>query len=164
MGAPLNNRPSLAQFVGMAPAEIAALSPEGLALLQEEAIAAQEAAKLSRDRVEAAIALRYGEAAANARRAQGKHTGTVRIEDGAVTIVADLPKRITWDQERLAAMVARIKAAKADPAEYVETAYSVSERRYAAWPESIREDFSAARTIATGKPTFRLAINPETRA
>jgi hypothetical protein len=104
MGASLNNRPGLAQFDGMAPAEIAAFSPEVLALLQEEAIAAQDAAKRRRELLEDAIALRYGEAAAAARRARGKDAGTVRIEDGPVTIVADLPKRVSWDQDRLAAM------------------------------------------------------------
>lgn len=87
-----------------------------------------------------------------------KDTGTVRIADGDVTVVADLPKRVEWDQDELAAMVARIDAAGADPAAYVETSYRVSERKYAAWPESIREGFTAARTVRAGRPSFRLVI------
>ncbi len=32
------------------------------------------------------------------RRAEGKDTGTARFQDGSVTVVADLPKRVEWDQ------------------------------------------------------------------
>jgi hypothetical protein len=43
-----------------------------------------------------------------------------------------------------------------DPTEYLEIAYRVSERRFGAWPEAMREGFAAARTETTGKPVFRL--------
>jgi hypothetical protein len=55
-------------------------------------------------------------------------------------------------------MVARIRAAGDDPAEYVETTFRVSERKYAAWPTAIREGFEAARTVKPGKPIFRLVL------
>ena len=71
-------------------------------------------------------------------------------------IVADLPKKVSWDQDRLAAMAERIRAAGDDPAEYLEIAYRVPERRYGAWPEALREGFSDARSETTGKPVFRL--------
>ena len=35
---------------------------------------------------------------------QRKDTGTVRFTDGDVTIVSELPKRVEWDQDRLAAI------------------------------------------------------------
>ena len=49
-------------------------------------------------------------------------------------------------------------AAGDDPAEYVETSYRISERKYAAWPVSLRDGFEAARTVKAGKPTFRLVV------
>jgi hypothetical protein len=52
--------------------------------------------------LDGAIALRYAEQAARLRHQQGKDTGTVRFEDGDVTVVAELPKRIDWDQNALA--------------------------------------------------------------
>ena len=43
-------------------------------------------------------------------------------------------------------------------AEYVETTFRVSERKYGAWPAAIREGFEAARTVRPGKATFRLQL------
>ena len=64
--------------------------------------------------------------------------------------MADLPKRVDWDQDKLAAMVARIRAADVDPAQYVDIAIKVPERKYAAWPDNIREQFEPARTVRPG--------------
>jgi hypothetical protein len=113
------------------------------------------------DWLHGAIGLRYADRAAAARRAEGKDTGTVRLADDDVTVIADLPKKVEWDQTALSDMVGRIRAAGDDPAEYVDTSYRVSERKYGAWPASIREGFEAARTVKPGKPTFRLTLPKE---
>jgi hypothetical protein len=138
--------------------EIAALPADLLAVLQEEAEDAAKAARTPADWLNGAIALRYGDRAASARRSEGKDTGTVRLEDGEVTVIADLPKRVEWDQVTLGKMVARIRAAGDDPAEFVETTFRVSERKYGAWPAAIRDGFEAARTVKAGKPSFRLVL------
>ena len=141
--------------------EIADLPAETLATLQEKTDAQLKAARAAVAKLDQALAVRYADKAATARRRAGKDTGTVRIEDGPVTIVADLPKRVEWDQGQLATMVERIRAAGEDPAEYVDIAFKVPERKYGAWPESIREGFAAARTVRPGKPTFRLTLDRE---
>lgn len=156
MNAP--NRPRLGDLPTMPIGDIAALPAAVLALLQEEAEEAAKAARSLADWLNGAIALRYGDRATTARRAEGKDVGTVRFEDDEVTVIADLPKRVEWDQARLGEMVARIRAAGDDPAEYVETTFRVSERKYGAWPAAIREGFEAARTLRPGKPTFRLVL------
>jgi hypothetical protein len=138
--------------------EIAALPADLLAVLQEEAEEAAKAARQLADWLNGAIGLRYADRAAAARRAEGKDTGTVRLDDGEVIVIADLPKKIEWDQVTLGQMVARIRAAGDDPAEYVETTFRVSERKYGAWPAAIREGFEAARTVKPGKPTYRLVL------
>ena len=74
-------------------------------------------------------------------------------------VVADLPKRVEWDQAQLAALVKRIRAEGDDPAEYVDVAFKVPERKYAAWPTGIRSAFEGARTVKTGKPVFRLNLD-----
>ena len=53
-------------------------------------------------------------------------------------------------------MVERIRAAGDDPAEYVEISFKVSERKYVAWPEAIRQDFEPARTVRTGSLSVAL--------
>ncbi|MCA3575511.1 MAG: hypothetical protein IOC86_16450, partial [Aestuariivirga sp.] len=91
-----------------------------------------------------------------ARADAGKDFGVVRFTDGDVTVVADLPKKVEWDQRELAELVDRIKAEGDDPSDYVEVSFRVSERKYTAWPTPIRNAFERARTVRTGKETFEL--------
>ncbi|CAM5772594.1 hypothetical protein BMIN10S_03973 [Bosea minatitlanensis] len=136
--------------------EIAVLPANVLAILQQDADAALKNAKTLKDWLDGAIALKFGERARQARATLGKDTGTVRFSDGAVIIVADLPKKVEWDQGRLAALVETIRASGEDPTQYIEIRLEVSERAYGAWPDAIRRAFEPARTLKTGKPTFRL--------
>ena len=161
MVAQLSNRPTLATIRQLPVGEIIALPAEHLALLQADAREALDAAKRLQDWIEAAIALRYEQRAIAARAAAGKDTGTVRFEDGAVEVVVDLPKRIEWDQARLATLAEQIRAGGENPAEYVEVAFKVPERAYTAWPERIRQAFEPARTVRTGRQSFKLSLKPE---
>lgn len=153
------NRPSLADLARMPIGEIVALSGETLALLQEEAEENLRRAKTAKDWLDGALERKYGALAAEHRRVEGKDTGTVRFDDGAVTVVADLSKKVEWDQTQLAAIVERIRTGGGEPGDYVETSFKVSERKYGAWPAHIRTTFEAARTVKTGKPTFVLKPN-----
>ncbi|MEO0429437.1 MAG: hypothetical protein AAF160_18560 [Pseudomonadota bacterium] len=157
------NRIPLDDLPSMSIDEIIALSGEQLALAEDEACERLRAAKTLYDWIVGAIALKYGDDALEARRAEGKDTGTVRLQDGPVTVVAELPKRVDWDQAMLAGLVERIRADGADPAEYVDIAFSVPERKYTAWPKDIRQEFEPARTVRTGKPKFRLLLGEEVR-
>lgn len=148
-------------FMRMQIGEIAALPAEQLALLQADIEDALRVAKTSRDWLDGALAIKYGDTAAAARQAAGKDTGTVRFSDGTVTVIADLPKRVDWDQAQLAALADRIRAEGENPADYVDITFKVPERKYGAWPSSIRSAFESARTVRAGKPTFNLSPNDE---
>lgn len=139
--------------------EIVALPAEQLALLQEATDANVRSAKAISDWLEGAIALKYTDRAVMARMEASKDTGTVRFDDGAVTVIADLPKRVDWDQAQLAGLVERISAAGDDPAEYVDVSFKVPERKYSAWPEGIRQNFEPARTVRTGTLKVKLELN-----
>src|SRR6056297_677983 len=154
-----DNTPTPDDLPGIAPQEIADLPVELLAILQSEVDARLKRDKAAKARLDAALALRYAIRAAEERQARSKDTGTVRFDDGDFTIVADLPKRVEWDQDRLAAMVERIRAAEDDPAEYVDIAFKVPERKYEAWPDAIRAGFEPARTVKTG--TLKVEIVPQ---
>lgn len=159
----ISNRISLDELRRMAVGDIAALPAEQLALLQDEAADNLRRAKTICDWLDGAVALKYGDRARAARETAGKDTGTVRLQDGAVTVVAELPKRVDWDQAVLANLVERIRTDGADPAEYVDVSFSVPERKYTAWPNNIRQEFEPARTVRTGKPKFRLLLGEEVR-
>jgi len=150
------NAPTLDQLRTMPVGDIIALPSEVLAVLQEDADAALKSAKSMKDWLDGAIAQKFSDRAREARAAIAKDTGTVRFSDGAVTIVADLPKKVDWDQAKLAGLVESIRASGEDPGQYIEISFSVSERAYDAWPDAIRRAFEPARTVRTGKPSFRL--------
>ncbi len=139
--------------------EIAALPVEQLVLLQEELNAHLNDARQLKERLDAALDRRFGQRARAIRASHGKDAGTVRFEDGAVTITADLPKRVVWDQKQLAAIAGRIRAGGEDPTEYVDIAFKVPERKFTAWPAHIRAAFEDARMVKTGKPSYRLSLS-----
>jgi len=144
------NAPRVDDLMSMPPQEIAALPVELLATLQREIDKALKHGKAVKARLDAALIARYASRAEELRRLHGKDTGTVRFDDGDFTIVADLPKRIAWDQRQLAAMAKHIRDAKDDPSEYIDVTFKVSERKYTAWPEHLRRDFETARTVRPG--------------
>jgi hypothetical protein len=155
------NRPTLESMRHLPIGEVINLPAEHLALLHEEARSTHEMTKRALDWVEGAIALRYEQRAIAARAAAGKDTGTVHFDDGPVSITADLPKRVDWDQRQLADLVERIRAGGENPGEYIEVSFKVPERAYAAWPERIRNVFEPARTVRTGRQTYKLTLNAE---
>lgn len=152
------NTPDFDILINLSAGELAQLPVELLAALQAELDHAAKQLKSALARFSTALEVRYATRAAEARKACGKDTGTVRLVDGNYTVVADLPKRVEWDQAKLAAMVDRIRAGGEDPAEYVEIGFKVPERAYAAWPEAIREGFEPARTVKTG--TLKVTLAP----
>jgi hypothetical protein len=154
-----DNTPDINEVINLPVGEIALLPVDLLAALQHEIDAAAKQMKAVTTRFNAALEVRFATRAAELRNSSGKDTGTVRFDEGDFTIVADLPKRVDWDQNRLAAMVERIRAAGDDPAEYVEISFKVPERNYVAWPDAIRRGFEPARTVRTG--TLKVEIVPQ---
>ena len=161
MDALRTNRPTLDAMRRMPVHEVIALPAVHLALLQADAREALDAAKRMQDWLEAAIALRFEQRAIAARAAAGKDTGTVRFQDGGVEVAVDLPKKVEWDQARLAALSEQIRAGGEDPSQYVEISFKVPERSYVAWPERIRHVFEPARTVRRGRQTFKLTPKAE---
>ncbi|MDO6588042.1 hypothetical protein Q4543_21275 [Salipiger sp. 1_MG-2023] len=159
----ISNHITLADIHRMPVGQIAALPADQLALLKGAAEEQLTQAKSVADWLDGAISLKYSDRARDTRQEAGKDTGTIRFEDGGVTVIAELPQRIDWDQALLAQIAENIASAGEDPAEFIETKLSVSERKYGALPESWRKGFEPARTVRTGKPKFRLVLNEEVR-
>jgi len=157
----ISNHITLADIHRMPVGQIAELPADQLALLKEAADQQLTQAKTVSDWLDGAISLKYADRAAEYRHESGKDTGTIRFEDDGVTVIADLAKRIDWDQAKLAKIAENIASAGEDPAEFIETTLKVSERKYTALPESWRKGFEPARTVRTGKPKFRLVLGGE---
>jgi hypothetical protein len=154
-----NNTPSIDELINLPAGEIAQLPVDLLTSMQREIEAAAKQMKAVTARFATALEIRYATRAAEARRACGKDTGTVRLADGDFTVVADLPKQVAWDQDRLADLVERIRTAGGNPAQYVDIGFKVPERKYAAWPDVIRVEFEPARTVRPG--SLKIEIVPQ---
>ena len=113
------------------------------------------------DHIDQAIDFKWSERARNLRHDAGKDTGVVHFDDGNVRVTADLPKKVDWDQARLAEITRRITDSGDDAKQYVEIGYRVSETKFNAWPETLKSAFEAARTVKSGKPSYRLALMKE---
>ena len=151
------NTPSVDDMLNMPTGDLAQMPVELLAVLQAELDHAAKQLKVATARLGAALEVRYATRAAEARRACGKDTGTVRLADGDYTVVADLPKRVDWDQEALAQIARNIADSGEDPAEFIDTKLTVSERKYGALPEAWRKGFEPARTVKVGALKVTLA-------
>lgn len=136
-----------------------------LANLKAEVEKRLEEAKRLDAKLDAALDYRYGPRARQVRAEQDKDTGTVRFEDNGFIVVADLPKRVKWDQQRLKELIELIRSSWGeDPADYVKAKFEVSERAYEAWPPMLKELFTPARTVETGKPSYELLAHDERRS
>lgn len=142
-------------------AEIVALPATELARLQKDADEALRKAKLTVAWLDSVLTQKYATRAKAARADAGKDFGVARFTDGDVTVVADLPKKVEWNQRDLADLAERIKAEGEDPRDYVEVSLKVSERKYGCWPKHIRLLFEPSRTVRAGKETFELISEQE---
>lgn len=149
------------QVLAMPAGDLALQTSESLFQLKNDAADLQALAKAVVDHLDRALDLKYSKQAHALRLAAGKDTGVVHFDDGHVQVTADLPKKIEWDQKKLADLVRRMTANGDNPAEYVEISYRVSETKFNAWPETLKSAFAPARTLKTGKPGFRLALLQE---
>jgi hypothetical protein len=73
-----------------------------------------------------------------------------------------LPKKVEYDQPKLRAAVETLRSWGENPEHYIGIEFKVSEAKYNAWPPAIRTLFEPARTLKTGKPTFKLERIPAT--
>ena len=152
----MSNRYTLAQLREMTADQVSILAVDHLAMLLEDVAELKADAKRLDDLLNTAIALGYGPRAAELRKAEGKATGTVSIEAEGYTVRADLPKKVEWDQAALRVAMETVKGWGEDPADYITAALSVPESKFNAWPASIRAVFEPARTVSTGRASFKI--------
>ncbi|PJK06618.1 hypothetical protein CO612_03375 [Lysobacteraceae bacterium NML71-0210] len=112
-----------------------------------------------RAKLDAAKLQRFGEQARAALRESGRDFGTAHVNDGALHVKYELPKKVTWNQAILKEMAERIAASGDKIEDYIDVKLSVSESRYSNWPTTLREQFAAARTVEEGKPSITLTLD-----
>jgi len=137
-------------------AELESLPLEDFDRLVQRVSAAEEAARHYKQFLQGVLHRRFGARAGQLRREAGKTTGMVRFNVDGHTIVADLPKKVDYDQRKLKDAVDALRKWGEDPEDYVSLEVKVAEAKYTAWPPAVRQLFEPARTLRAGKPTYRL--------
>ena len=152
---------NLQQANKMSTQEISEFSAKEIMTLQTSAAESLQQAKRINDRIHDALELKYKDLASVSRIHAGKESGSVNFEDGQIQVSADLPKRVTWDQKQLAEVSKRIQESGEDPLQYMDIAYKVPERKFTAWPDTIKSAFQDARTLKMGRQSFKLTQGDE---
>ena len=102
------------------------------------------------------LASRFKARAAQVRSRLGKETGAARFTQDGFTVLADLPKRVEYDQKKLRIAVDELRAQGKDPLDYVAFEISITEAAWNGFDGVGRACFQEARTVKTGKQTFEL--------
>jgi len=148
-----------ADIAEMSIGQMAALPAAQKAELDRNLDAAIDWLKKARTKFDAALDAAYGEQARAALRESGRDFGTAHISDGPLRIKFDLPKKISWNQKQLSEIAERIAASGEKVEGYLDIKLSVSESRYTNWPPTLQQQFAAARTVDSGKPSFTLSTD-----
>lgn len=112
-----------------------------------------------RTKLDAAKLQRYGEQARRTLRDSGRAFGTAHVNDGALHVKYELPKKVSWSQPILKEMAERIVASGDKVEDYIDIKLSISESRYINLPFALQQQFAAARTVEEGKPTITLTLD-----
>jgi hypothetical protein len=137
-------------------AELVMLPAVEKARIQLQLKAAADTLRQAVQKFEAALEVTYGAAGRDALRESGRDFGAARCFDGDLQVVFELPKRVSWDQQRLAELAERIVSGGEKVEHYIDAKLSVPESRFKNWPPALQAQFSGARTVEPGKPSITL--------
>ena len=152
----MSNRVTIDQLSELTMGEVSSLPLDQLAALVDDVAERKAALSSASEILTAALEKRFGASIRDAMREQNKDTGTVRVEAGDFVAVADVPKKVEWNDAKLRAAVKQLTDMGEDTAEYVDTKLTVSEAKFKAWPTALKKLFEPARTVKTGKLTIKL--------
>ena len=147
------------------PADIAEMSIAQLAILPTQQLCEVDAnidkaitwLKGARTKVDAALEQRFGQQGREALRDTARDFGTAHFNVDGVHVKYELPKKVSWDQNKLKAIAERMVASGETVESYLDVKLSISETRYTNWPPSLQQQFADARTVDAGKATFELS-------
>ena len=152
----MSNRTTLAQLAEMEPSGVHALPLDHIAMMLEDVALSKSQYRIAETRLNDELLRRFGDAADATRKGLGKDTGTVTILESGFRIRADLPKRVVWDQAKLAEVSTIVQEWGEPLTDFMTVEYKVAENKFNAWPRTIKAVFEPARTVAPGAPTFKI--------
>lgn len=152
----MSNRVTLERLIDMTPGEFDGLPLEQVVMLMEDVADLKAKAKQADEKIAHCLDHRFAAMAAKLRQTEGKETGTVRIQNGDFVLIADLPKKVEWNEEGLKVVEAALREQGEPIEDYIKIRRTVAESAFNAWPSSLQSMFLPHRTVSTGKPSYKL--------
>lgn len=118
-------------------------------------------AKMTKDWLHGILVEKYKDQSQSVRQQLGKDTGTIRMEEDGVMVVSNLPKKVEWDQKKLAEIIEKLTSEGWNIQQLATQNYKVSERQFNNLPSGVRAQLEDARTIKVGKPSIKLEMPAE---
>lgn len=115
--------------------------------------------KEMKQKLDDGLNLRFAEAARSNLQGSGKDTGTARFFDGTYQIIAEIPKKVTWDTEKMEEIIKKISKERKE--DLIKITYSVDERKYLSLPPEWQSVFKEARTVTPGKARYQITLGDQ---
>jgi len=139
--------------------ELSSLEVFDLADLSDQVAKLLSHAKELKEKLDDALNLRFSETVKENLRLENKDTGTTKFTESGFQIVAEVPKKVTWDAQKMEEIIKTIP--ESHRRDYIKTTYSIDERRYANFSYEYQQLFKPARTVTPGKTKFQIKLPEE---
>lgn len=139
--------------------DLSRLEVYDLADLSEQVSKLVNHTKELKEKLEDALNLRFSETVQNNLRGENKNTGTTKFYESGFQIVAEVPKKVTWDSEKIDEIIKTISEEKRKA--IVKTVHTIEERKYSQLSPEDKLLFADARTVTPGKTKFQISIPEE---
>ena len=87
---------------------------------------------------------------------QAKEFGAVNITVEGYKVTETIPKRVKWDQNRMAEIFQTIKNHGDNPFDYMKVELGCNEKSYEKFDDGIKAVFDEARIVEKGKPSLKI--------
>lgn len=132
-----------------------------LADLSEQVAKLVSHAKELKERLDDALNLRFSETLQRKLQSENRDTGSAKFFEGGFQICAEVPKKVTWDSEKIDEVIKHISEEKRRA--IIKTTHVIDERKYMQLSPEDQKLFADARTVTPGKTKFKISIPEDQR-
>ena len=150
---------NLATIETMDVKELSRLEICDLADLNDQVAKLVSHTKELKEKLEDALNLRFSEMVQNQLHDENRDTGTAKLYEGGFQIIAEVPKKVTWDSEKIEEIIKTISEEKRKA--IIKTSHVIDERKYMQLSPEDKLLFADARTVTPGKTKFKISIPQE---
>jgi hypothetical protein len=111
-------------------------------------------AKTMKEKIDDGLNLRFSLPLQKELQNLSKDTGTVHFWENDFQITAEVPKKVTWNSEKMEE-VAKLLS-ESTRKQIIKINYSIDEKMYQSLPPPYREALAAARTVTPGKVRYKI--------